>query len=45
MRTPKYSPDVNPIEKMWAWLKQERKCPPDLEHRQVKYKNKVIMAS
>ena len=23
-------------------LKQERKCPPDLEHRQVKYKNNVI---
>ena len=25
-----------------SWLKQERKCPPDLEHRQVKYKNNVI---
>ena len=23
-------------------LKWERKCPPDLEHRQVKYKNNVI---
>ena len=24
------------------WLKQEGKCPPDLEHRQVKYKNNMI---
>jgi len=23
-------------------MKQERKCPPDLEHRQAKYKNNVI---
>ncbi len=25
-----------------SWLKREGKCPPDLEHRQVKYKNNLI---
>ena len=25
-----------------SWLKQEGKCPEDLEHRQIKYKNNVI---